>query len=202
LSRQRESEAPLVMPANCFATRYGRSRIRIQSRTMQLGLRFAAAKLPELRAGRGGQEPRGARRTGEVPRYRSAPDPSGLPTRERSSGTSKSTASCSALNSAGIGSCRLQKTASIKNRSRIETPEATVVEQAARVETQTPVVGPPRIASQIATVVSRSQNRFQQSVEAPNLSRDPRTRKNTLPLTHLMERLLNPSLTAASLHVN
>jgi hypothetical protein len=32
----------------------GRSRIRIQSQKMQLGLRFAAAKLPGLRAGREG----------------------------------------------------------------------------------------------------------------------------------------------------
>ena len=41
----------MVGPANCFATRYGGS--RIQSGTMQLGLRFAAAKLPGLRTGRG-----------------------------------------------------------------------------------------------------------------------------------------------------
>jgi hypothetical protein len=40
----------MVGPANCFATRYGRSRIR--SKTMQLGLRFAAANLPGLRTGR------------------------------------------------------------------------------------------------------------------------------------------------------
>ena len=39
-------------PANCFATRYCRSRIRIQSPKMQIGLRFAAAKLPGLRTGR------------------------------------------------------------------------------------------------------------------------------------------------------
>ena len=45
--------SPLVGLANCFATRYGRFRIRIQSPTMQLGLRFAAAKLPGLRIGRG-----------------------------------------------------------------------------------------------------------------------------------------------------
>ena len=44
-------------PANCSATRYGRSRIRIQSKTMQLGLRFAAAKLPGLRSSRGGGPP-------------------------------------------------------------------------------------------------------------------------------------------------
>ncbi len=40
----------MVAPANCFATRYGGS--RIQSGTTQLGLRFAAAKLPGLRADR------------------------------------------------------------------------------------------------------------------------------------------------------
>jgi hypothetical protein len=40
----------VVGPANCFATRYGRS--RIQSKAKQLGLRFVAAKLPGLRIGR------------------------------------------------------------------------------------------------------------------------------------------------------
>jgi hypothetical protein len=45
-----QDPSPVVEPANCFATRCGRS--RIQSGTMQLGLRFAAAKLPGLRAGR------------------------------------------------------------------------------------------------------------------------------------------------------
>ena len=50
--RQRESQTPVVVPANCFATRYGHFRIRIQSQKMQLGLRFAAAKLPRLRTGR------------------------------------------------------------------------------------------------------------------------------------------------------
>lgn len=49
-SRQREAQGPVVGLANCFATRCGRS--RIQSKTMQLGLRFATAKLPGLRAGR------------------------------------------------------------------------------------------------------------------------------------------------------
>lgn len=42
----------MVGPPNCFATRYGRFRIRIQSPTMQLGLRFATAKLPGLRSDR------------------------------------------------------------------------------------------------------------------------------------------------------
>jgi len=55
------SKLPVVGPANCFATRYGRSQIRIQSQTMQLGLRFATAKLAGLRTSRGGEEPRGAK---------------------------------------------------------------------------------------------------------------------------------------------
>jgi len=33
-----ESQAPVAVPANCFATRYGHLRIRIQSPTTQLGL--------------------------------------------------------------------------------------------------------------------------------------------------------------------
>jgi hypothetical protein len=44
--------SPVVGPANCFANRYGRSLIRIQPQTMQLGLRFAAAKLRGLRTHR------------------------------------------------------------------------------------------------------------------------------------------------------
>ena len=45
-SRQREGKAPVVRPANCCATRYGCT--WIESQTTQLGLRFAAAKLPGL----------------------------------------------------------------------------------------------------------------------------------------------------------
>jgi hypothetical protein len=50
-------QVPVVGPANCFATRCGRFRIRIQSKMMQLGLRFAAAKLPGLRTHRGIRNP-------------------------------------------------------------------------------------------------------------------------------------------------
>jgi hypothetical protein len=63
VEREIKAQAPVVGPANCFANRYGRFLIRIKSPKMQLGLRFAAAKLPGLRTGRGGRnlmEPSGA----------------------------------------------------------------------------------------------------------------------------------------------
>ncbi len=73
----------MIGPANCFATRYDRS--RDQSGTMQLGLRFAAAKLPGLRTRSRDQKPCGAKRGLGGQRRRSRP---------RSSATAKRQVCC------------------------------------------------------------------------------------------------------------
>src|SRR3954471_9339701 len=55
-SRQRKTQVPVVGPANCFATRCGRSRIRIQSGTKQLFLPLACGQHARARAHPGGTE--------------------------------------------------------------------------------------------------------------------------------------------------